>query len=724
VSADRQAEIRAGLELFHDPGEVIELRAFDSAGAVTYGYFDDLGQAAHACAALDGQAAVYHTLNVIDPALLARSANRMRRAGKRALATADHNVIRRHFLPVDFDAVRPAGISANDAEHDAAVRLARQCRAYLIGELGWPADGIVLADSGNGGHLDARIDLPNDPESLTLVAGCLEALAHRFDDDLVKIDQTVKNAARIWKTYGTLAMKGDSTPDRPHRRARVLEAPAAWATVTREQLAALAATAVQTPSTPKTASADGTGRKPSGFDTAGWLKAHDLDADGQMYEGGTRFKQHVCPFNAEHLDSAVVLELASGALAFRCQHNSCQGHDWHALRDLKEPDRLGKGAEAPAGTRSIELVSAPDLAARDFPEPRWAVPGLLPEGAVILAGPAKVGKSWFALEVAYAVAAGGAVLGCVGVAPGTALYLGLEDNLRRLKSRLEMIGDGATPPARLLLATTCPRLDDAGFTALDAMLGGIDGLRVVVIDTLVRVRPDRKRNGDLYAEDAALVARLQTLAFKHNICILIVTHTRKVLKTDSDALETVSGTMGLTGSADAVLVLRRGRFKATAVLAVMGRDIEERELALRFEPSTGWWTLVGDAGEVARTEGQTAIIEALRKTAGGLRISDLALVCGKNVGATKQLVLRMLDGAKIVRFGPGSYSLPTVPTVPHIPTVPTVPSVPSEEVRRGTVGGRRTVPLESADSSELIGGEGTVGTVGTVGAYVAPPEPF
>ena len=79
----------------------------------------------------------------------------------------------------------------------------------------------MLADSGNGAHLNYRIDLPNDDLSRALIKRALEALDLQFSDSVVKVDLTTHNAARIWKLYGTPAVKGDSTPERPHRLSHV-----------------------------------------------------------------------------------------------------------------------------------------------------------------------------------------------------------------------------------------------------------------------------------------------------------------------------------------------------------------------------------------------------------------------------------------------------------------------------------------------------------------------
>jgi len=217
-------EINKVLCVLFELGAVVELRAFRGATTES-GYFDDWEALELAASELDRRGyQVYVTLNELDPALLARAANRTRRMGKGDHATSDRNIRLRRWLPLDFDPVRPAGVSSTDEEKRAALLRAREVRDYLS-EQAWPVP--VVGDSGNGYHLLYRIDLPNDPESLELVKGVLEALAFKFDDDAVKLDIGVHNAARIWKLYGTTARKGDNVPQRPHRVSRLLEIPEA-----------------------------------------------------------------------------------------------------------------------------------------------------------------------------------------------------------------------------------------------------------------------------------------------------------------------------------------------------------------------------------------------------------------------------------------------------------------------------------------------------------------
>ena len=217
---ENTGEICLVLRVLFEPGDVAELRAFKDR-TITSGYFDNFEELAEQAAKLDSKGfAVYVTLNPTEPALLARAHNRVKSHPK--ATTSDTNIIRRRWLPVDLDPVRPANVSSTDEEKQTAVHRAREIREHL-GEQGWPEP--VLGDSGNGAHLLYKIDLPNDRENLELVKGVLGTLAFKFSDQAVSVDTSTANAARIWKLYGTTARKGDHTEARPHRRSRVLEIP-------------------------------------------------------------------------------------------------------------------------------------------------------------------------------------------------------------------------------------------------------------------------------------------------------------------------------------------------------------------------------------------------------------------------------------------------------------------------------------------------------------------
>jgi hypothetical protein len=212
-----RVSIRWTLHVLFEDKAVVELRAFDGKKRTRSGYFDDHDALAKAAAELDRQGwQTYVTMNEVNESLLARATNRVVESPK--ATTSDNDIIRRRWLLVDIDPARPPRVSAIEEEKKAAFERAKEVLAYLRAE-GWAES--VIADSGNGFHFLYRVDLPNDRESRELVKGVLEALAFRFDDDRVKVDTRVHNAARIVRLYGTTTRKGDNTQERPHRRSEI-----------------------------------------------------------------------------------------------------------------------------------------------------------------------------------------------------------------------------------------------------------------------------------------------------------------------------------------------------------------------------------------------------------------------------------------------------------------------------------------------------------------------
>jgi hypothetical protein len=215
--------------LFFSPGDVAEIRGIGASGknkgwegfakSIVSGCFDNAEAFAKAAAILDKAElrGIYFTINPVNPALLARAANRLKVPKS---TTQDSDIVCIRWLPIDLDPKRPADISSTDAEIQAAVDVGKKIAAWLEGEIGFPRG--IRAFSGNGFHLLYRLpDLPNDEATHGLIVGAIAAIKTRFDTDLVDIDPAVVNPARIWKLYGTTGRKGDSTADRPHRKSYV-----------------------------------------------------------------------------------------------------------------------------------------------------------------------------------------------------------------------------------------------------------------------------------------------------------------------------------------------------------------------------------------------------------------------------------------------------------------------------------------------------------------------
>lgn len=322
-------DIAAVAGILAGPGQVVELRALAD-NAVHSGYFSDYAALARVAAPLDADPAVhgiYCTLNRVNPSLLSRRANRIKQRLSRSDATTgDADITRRRWFPIDIDPVRPSGVSGTDAEHAAALAMAHDIAAWLAG-LGFPEP--ILADSGNGAHLLYRIDLANDPASAALVKQGLAVLDAIFSNVTATVDTANYNAGRIWKLYGTVSRKGDDTPERPHRRSRLIAVPDQPAIVSPELLARLGASLppAQQPPPP-----EGQG---TGIDLGRWLAAHGIAVrSAKPYHGGTLFTLVRCPFSAAHADGAYAIQFANGAIHAGCHHQSCGGgkQRWPELR--------------------------------------------------------------------------------------------------------------------------------------------------------------------------------------------------------------------------------------------------------------------------------------------------------------------------------------------------------------------------------------------------------
>jgi hypothetical protein len=257
---------------------------------------------------------------------------------------------------------------------------------------------------------------------------------------------------------------------------------------------------------------------------------------------------------------------------------------WAAAKPPQEPGLNGHKPDPAPQQEWPSIITAAALAAKDFAEPRYAVPGVVPEGASLLVGRPKQGKSWLLLGLGVAIAAEDRALGQIAVEPGDVSLLCLEDNQRRLQDRLWRILDGESAPARLHLVTEWPRLDEGGAEQLDAWLTAHPETRLVGIDVLARMRPSANGSGDLYKRDYDLMAAIKGVADAHGVPLMAVHHSRKMGA--DDPLDTISGTSGLAGAADTALILTRERGAMAANLNVRGRRCGRGRLSKRMR---SWW---------------------------------------------------------------------------------------------------------------------------------------
>jgi hypothetical protein len=326
------------------------------------------------------------------------------------------------------------------------------------------------------------------------------------------------------------------------------------------------------------------------------------------------------------------------------------------------PPDLGKAADEPGDARAEpsgwrqRVISASDLRTKQFKPISYVVPGYIPEGVTVFAGKPKVGKSWLLYDVCLASAANRFVLGTIKPLQGDVLYLALEDSQRRLKRRLRKLCSEEAWPSRLTLATEWRRADAGGIDDLEEWCKSVSDPVLIVIDTLEKFRQLAKPGSSAYTTDYIAIAALHKLAHHRGIAVVVIHHVRK-MEAD-DPFDMVSGTNGLTGAADTILVLKRQGGNVT--LHARGRDIEEKETACQFNRASCRWTLMGDAGEIHSSGERAAIITALRagEEAGLHTMEIMAATERRDRNAIDQLLFKMQRDGEVVRVKRGVYALP------------------------------------------------------------------
>lgn len=216
-------EIRKAICTLKSDNQLFEIRIIQGRISAS-GYFDnadDLIKALRNNAGYLTNANAYMTLHQLHDGCRARLQwNKFIDSGRAKIpTTSDHDVLRYKYIPIDLDPVRPSGISSNAEELKSAETVARQVVAHMRRE-GFTE--FIEAFSGNGYHLLYPIDLPNNEDSQRYIKEYLNDLDQRFSNDRCHVDVTNYNPSRVFKLYGTVAQKGRSTEDRPHRLAKIL----------------------------------------------------------------------------------------------------------------------------------------------------------------------------------------------------------------------------------------------------------------------------------------------------------------------------------------------------------------------------------------------------------------------------------------------------------------------------------------------------------------------
>ena len=341
--------------------------------------------------------------------------------------------------------------------------------------------------------------------------------------------------------------------------------------------------------------------------------------------------------------------------------------DYHLNRILnlaldRQFDRVDPGSYtvngkpfAPNGSAAQPLaggIRASDLQHKHFPAVEWVVPHLIAQGLTIVGGRPKAGKSWLMLDTAIAVAEGGYVLGKL-CHPGDVAYFALEDTERRLKSRMWKLKGEAPWPAQLSFFLSVERGAE-GVKQVRTWLEQAANPRLIIIDTFAKVRAEKRHSENSYDADYAAVGEWKALADEFNVALIFVHHTRKAEAVDP--FDTVSGTLGITGAADAIIILHSSS-QGRSLLG-RGRDVEEFALGVEFQSENCSWLVLGDAADVQRSSQRNSIMNLLRQSGGPMSPKDIAHSLGADDNSVRQLLFKMTADGEVIKEGRGLYSIP------------------------------------------------------------------
>ena len=262
-----------------------------------------------------------------------------------------------------------------------------------------------------------------------------------------------------------------------------------------------------------------------------------------------------------------------------------------------QPPKALPQAAGQASPRQTPVYSAQYLQQAAFSATPYLVEDIIAEGVTLVVAAPKMGKSWLALHLALCLSEGREFLGRKTTKTGV-LYLALEDGPRRLSARIKRLTGGQPVTGNCNFVTEAPTLANGDlFRTLDAYLTTNPGVKCIIIDTLQKVR-GIPRGKNAYAQDYEDLGALKKYADGKGISLVIVHHTNKG-DADSDPFCRISGTNGIMGAVDEVMMIeKKKRGDEEAYLHITGRDVEAFDWVIRMDHTTCRWEYLGTEDEM------------------------------------------------------------------------------------------------------------------------------
>lgn len=626
-------------DVFHSDDEIVEIRTIEKVNGrkkILSAYFNDCE---HALATLQPISTV--GVNIFSPInRIMESCKGRNQWGQFMQAaeesTSDKDIEKRKWLLIDFDPTRPTGINSSESEKEAARQLMLRVGTYLRDQ-GFRSPVVVM--SGNGYHLYYRVDAPNTTESRQVCQDFLTVLDMMFSTDACEIDTSTFNAGRISKVVGSTAYKGRDTEDRPCRMAEFIRVPdfvetTPWVFV--EKVAS---------ELPKKETPSRFNGYRTDFNIDTFIQEHGIEiANERQYKGGRKLVLKNCPFDPSHTapDSALFVA-SSGAIGFKCLHNSCSHYTWKDFRLHFDPTAYSQRDQAEYQSRRDYYSTAPRPAPVIIEESDERGRKWLSMRSIEWQDPSKltyIPTGWNGIDKQI----GGLCLGDVTVMSGIAGSgkTSLINNLTlsaiqhgykvalwsgelapaRFKSWINQAAAGRGFVKKAVGDSEyyyCPKdiadkidlwTEDKLFlynnnygNKVSQILEDIkacirdNGTQLIILDNLMALSLDAS-DGDKNERQAWLINALKDLAILSQIHILLVAHPRKEQMNSLLRMESISGSSDLYNAAANVFLCHR-----------VGKDFEKR--AKEF--------FGGDYVKEVQDEGYNEVIEVAKNRTHGTK---------------------------------------------------------------------------------------------------------
>ena len=238
----------------------------------------------------------------------------------------------------------------------------------------------------------------------------------------------------------------------------------------------------------------------------------------------------------------------------------------------------------------VDVVDVSELQDKTLPPMKWLIDDLLPVGGVVmLSAKPKMGKSYFAIQLALSVASGGEFLGFNVPEKNEVLYIDLETSQRSMKTRISMVT--ADAPKGLFLMTPKEVFEFGnvgnGFESqVDYFLESHKGVKLVIVDTYGIIKGHRKQNQGVYDFDYGEISHLNSWSRKKGFTLVLIHHQNKQSDYDNPVMG-ISGSTGITAGLQAYYILTKRDYTDTRTkLTIGGKEIAERDILIQPESDT------------------------------------------------------------------------------------------------------------------------------------------